>query len=224
MAKRKLTADDGFSPELVVGATFDGLFEIPHINPPRNIVTPEGFTPFSKRRYAPTDGEALCFFEMDTMFAEVLRNPHSYIDEFKAFPIFVPCDNSLYRDSPLVVQIANIYRSRATGHFYQYHGANVYPLIRWGDERTYTTCVWPEKVAFAGIERHSPVVISTYGCIQGKDNKYHFRAGLEAMMEELEPSLVLVHGPMPDKVFASVSQLSKFIQYPDWITRVKGGI
>ncbi len=223
MAKRKLTADDGFNPELVTGATFNGIFEIPHINPPNNIITPEGFTPFSKRRYTPTDKEALCFFEMDTVFADVLQNPHSYIDEFKAFPIFVPCDNSLYRDSPLVVQIANIYRSRAIGYFYQHHGANVYPLVRWGDERTYTTCSLPEKVAFTGIEHHSPVVVSTYGCIQGKENKRHFRAGLEAMINELKPSLILVHGCMPKEVFCDLPQQSVFIQYPDWITRVKGG-
>ncbi len=222
MVKRKLTADDGFNPELVAGATFDGIFEIPHIKPPQNIITPEGFTPFSKRRYAPTNDEALCFFEMDTVFADVFRNPYAYIDEFNAFPVFIPCDNSLYRDSPLAVQVSNVYRSRAIGHFYQQHGANVYPLVRWGDERTYTTCALPEKVAFAGIEHRSPVVISTYGCIRGRDNKYHFRAGLEAMLEELEPSLVLVYGSMPDEVFAGLSGKTIFRQFPDWISRVKG--
>jgi hypothetical protein len=220
--KHRLTADDGFNPELVTGATFEGIFEIPHINPPRDVMTLKGFTPFSKRRYAPTDSEALCFFEMDTIFADVLRNPYDYIDEFKSFPVFVPCDNSLYRDSPLAVQIANIYRSRAIGHFYQYHGLNVYPLVRWGDERTYTKCFLPEKVAFTGIEHNSPVVISTYGCIRGKENKYHFQAGLEAMLEELEPSLVIVYGSMPDKVFAGFANKSVFHHFPDWITRVKG--
>ena len=221
MRNRKLTADDGFNPELATGATFDGIFEIPHIDPPRHVLLPAGFTPFSKRKYVPTDNEALCFFEMDTVFADILRNPHAYIDEFKAFPLFIPSDNSLYRDSPLAVQIANIYRSRAIGHFYQRHGANVYPLVRWGDERTYTTCKLPEKVAFAGIEHHSPVVVSTYGCIRGKENKRHFRAGLEAMLDELEPSLVLVYGSMPDQVFADVSNRSEFIHYPDWTARMK---
>ena len=223
MAKYKITADDGFNSELVAGATFDGIFEIPHINPPKRIITPKGFTPFSKRKYAPTNCEALCFFEMDTIFSEVLRNPHAYIDEFKAFPVFVPCDNSLYRDSLLTVQIANIYRSRAIGRYYQDHGANVYPLVRWGDERTYTTCVLPEKVAFVGIERNSPVVISTYGCIQSKENKYHFQAGLEAMIETLEPSHVFVYGSMPDNVFSNVGNQSLFIQYPNWTSRMKAG-
>ena len=221
MVSSKTTMDDGFNPELVRGATFDGIFEIPCISPPKNIIRPEGFTPFSKRRYAPTKHEALCFFEMDTVFADVLRNPHAYIKEFNSFSIFVPCDNSLYRDSPLTVQIANIYRSRAIGHFYQAHGANVYPLVRWGDERTYTTCALPEKIAFAGIKHNSPVVVSTYGCIQGKENKYYFRSGLEAMIEELRPSLVLVHGSMPKEVFTAVENRSEFIQFPNWISRVK---
>lgn len=223
MPKTKLMADDGFNSELVKGATFDGIFEIPHINPPQSIITPEGLTPFSKRKYAPTSNEALCFFEMDALFADVVRNPQAYIDEFKVFPVFIPCDNSLYRDSPLTVQIANIYRSRAIGHFFQRRGANVYPLVRWGDERTYTSCILPEKIAFTGIEHRSPVVISTYGCIRGKDNKYHFRRGLEAMLEELEPPLVLVYGFMPESVFGDVMHRAEFVQYPDWVTRVKGG-
>lgn len=223
MANQKIMADDGFNPELVAGATFDGIFEIPHIHPPKHIITPEGFTPFSKRKHAPTNNEALCFFEMDIKFADVLRCPGAYIDEFNSFSIFIPTDNSLYRDSPLMAQISNIYRSRAIGHYYQYHGANVYPLVRWGDERTYTTCVLPEAVSFTGVERNSPVVISTYGCIRGKENKYHFKAGLEAMMDDLEPSLVLVHGPMPNSVFKNVLHYSTFLQLPDWITRVKGG-
>ncbi len=223
MTNRKITADDGFNSELVRGATFDGIFEIPRINPPKSIIRPAGFTPFSKRKYAPTNCEAICFFEMDTVFADVLRNPYTYIEEFNSFSVFVPSDNSLYRDSPLAVQVANIYRSRAIGHFYQNHGANVYPLVRWGDERTYTTCTLPEKVAFVGIEHNCPVVVSSYGCIQGKENKHHFRAGLEAMMNELEPSHVLVYGPMPEKVFAGVKGYSEFVQFPDWVSRVKGG-
>lgn len=78
-------------------------------------------------------------------------------------------------------------------------------------------------MAFTGIETNSPVVISTYGCIQGAENKRHFKAGLEAMVKTLEPSLVLVHGPMPEMVFSGVIDKSEFIQFPDWITRVKGG-
>ena len=56
----------------------------------------------------------------------------------------------------------------------------------------------PEKIAFSGVEKHSIVSVSTYGCIQAKEDKIYFKAGLEAMMETLEPEVVLVYGPMPE--------------------------
>lgn len=223
MPSHKARIDDGCNPELVHGATFDGILEIPHINAPTTIIRPDGFTPFTQRHRAPTSNEALSFFEFDVKFSDALANPERYIDVAQNFALFVPPDCSLYRDMPLALQVTNIYRSRAIGCYYQRHCANVYPLIRWGDERTYTGSVLPEPVAFLGVEKHSPVVVSTYGCIRSAENRKHFKAGLEAMVGYLEPSLVLVHGSMPDSVFADVISLSEFVQYPDWTTRMKGG-
>ena len=47
MLKNKI--DDGFNPELVYGAFFDGLLEIPHIKKPDNIIIPSELIPFSQR-------------------------------------------------------------------------------------------------------------------------------------------------------------------------------
>ncbi|MBQ8094277.1 MAG: DUF4417 domain-containing protein [Clostridia bacterium] len=44
--------------------------------------------------------------------------------------------------------------NRAIGHHLQQNGLYVVPNIRWGDERSYTTSVLPEKVAFLGVEKH----------------------------------------------------------------------
>lgn len=223
MPSHKACIDDGCNPELVRGATFDGVLEIPHINAPNAIIRPDGFTPFTQRHRAPTGNEALSFFEFDVKFSDALAHPGRYIDVAQSFAVFIPPDCSLYRDMPLVLQAANVYRSRAIGCFHQRHCANVYPLIRWGDERTYTDSVLPEPVAFLGVEKHSPVAVSTYGCIRGTENRKHFKAGLEAMVDYLKPSLVLVHGSMPTSVFADVLNRVELIQYPDWTTRMRGG-
>ena len=132
-------------------------------------------------------------------------------------------DCSLYRDAPLAVQITNVYRNRAIGSYYQRKGSYVIPQIRWGNEDTYTTKVLPEKVAFLGAEKHSIVSIGTYGCIQHADDKKHFKAGLEAMLETLEPEVVLVYGSMPDSVFKDYLHLTKFVQYDNWTKRRHGG-
>lgn len=132
-------------------------------------------------------------------------------------------DNSLYVDSPLTVQIANTYRSRAIGHYYQSRGYYVIPNVRWGDERSYTTCELPEKFAFLGLPKNSIVSIGTYGCCKSAEKQRQLRNGLIAMLNELEPEIVLVYGAMPDKVFKGLMDRTRFINYPDWTSVVKGG-
>ena len=95
------------------------------------------------------------------------------------------------------MQILNVYRNRAIGHSLQKQGAYVITNVRWGDERSYTTDVLPEKFAFLGAPKNSVVSVGTYGCVQSKENKYYFREGLEAILDELTPEVVLVYGSMP---------------------------
>lgn len=223
MRRIKANLDDGCNPELVAGATFALPLGIPIIKAPPQIIIPEGITPFSVRHRAPSFNEAIGFYEKDINFAEVLRSPQDYIDDFGRFKALISPDCSLYRDAPLTVQLANVYRNRAIGSYYQRRGQYVIPQIRRGNEYTYTTKYFPEKIAFIGAEMHSIVAIGTYGCFDGKENKYYFSAGLEAMMETLEPQIVLVYGSMPKKIFGQYMSYAKFVQYPDWTTRMHGG-
>lgn len=224
MNKRKAIIDDGMNPELVRGATFDGIFEIPMINAPSHILIPEGITPHLARNRSSNYKEALGFHEMDIDFSEVLIHPESFVEDFGRFAAMISPDCSLYRDAPLAVQIANVYRNRAIGSYYQRHGLYVIPQIRWGSEATYTTKVLPEKIAFLGAPQHSIVAIGTYGCISTKENKRHFKAGLEALLNTLQPKVVLVYGSMPDSIFADYLHETQFVQFTDWTKRQKGGL
>ena len=218
--KRKATIDDGMNPELIIGADFDGYLGIPIIKRPKEFVVPSNIIPFSKRHRDDDPQAAIGFCEMDTEFSDVLITPDEYIKEFQQRMLIAP-DCSLYRNAPLAVQIANIYKSRAIGHYYQTHGVNVTPMVRWGNELTYTTGVLPERVAFLGVEKRSIVAIGTYGCIRSRDDKYHFQAGLDAMMETLEPKIVLVYGSMPQKIFGAYADHAEFHQYDDWTSRMR---
>lgn len=211
----KATLDDGCDPELVRGAEFDGTLEIPIITPPKEIRIPSGFVPFSRRKEAGAN-DALCFFEKDPVFADVLIHPAAYTAEFRRFPYILPLDCSLYRDAPLAVQVTNIYRSRAVASYFQRCGCNVYPFVRWGNELTYTTQYFPERIAFLGLPHESIVCISTYGCIRSREDKYYFRSGLEAMLDALRPRTVLVYGAMPPAVFGRYLSCANFIPFPDW--------
>ena len=214
MLKNKI--DDGFNPELVSGAFFDGLLEIPHIKRSDKIIIPSALIPFSQRNRSDNYKEFVHFYEHDKNFATVLTATKEHLDCLKKFQGVISPDCSLYRDMPLVLQIANTYMNRAIGHYLQSKGLYVIPNIRWGDERSYTTIELPEKFAFLGVPKHSIVSIGTYGCIKSKENKIYFAEGLDAMLDELEPEVVLVYGGMPDSIFAKVKDRAKFVQYPDW--------
>ncbi len=216
---RKAVIDDGMNPELVAGSDFDGYSGIPVIKKPDKIIIPKRIIPFSKRNKAEDFEDAIASYEYDQCFADLLIHPDNYTDFLKQH-IFICPDCSLYRNAPYIVQAANVYRSRAIGSYFQRQGVYVIPQIRWGNSLTYTTEKFPEQVAFLGVEKRSIVAIGTHGCSRTRDDKYHLKAGLEAMLERVRPEVVLVYGPMPDPVFADLRHAAHFVQYPDWITYV----
>ncbi len=59
----------------------------------------------------------------------------------------------------------------------------VIPNVRWGDERTFSNIVLPEKIAFLGLPKHSILSVGTYGCIKSKEAKYYFKEGLKTMLD-----------------------------------------
>lgn len=222
MAKKiENLVDEGFRVSLVETAFFDGHHEIPHINGPDKIIIPSGMVPFSQRERSMNHQDFVCFYEHDINFREILTNTEEYVEDLKRFPGIITPDCSLYIDAPLCVQIADIYLNRAVGYYLSQQGIYTVPNVRWGDERTYTTIIFDEKVAFLGIDKHSIVSIGTYGQIRGKEDKRYFREGLVAMLKELEPEVVLVYGPMPDSIFTGLKDRTRFVVYPDWITRKK---
>lgn len=220
-ARNAAVLSDGCNPELVKGAEFDGVFEMPIIKRPKKFIIPDGLVPFSKMEKSDKKRVAVCEYENDREFRDLLINPDEYISVLKQYQGFIAPDCSVYRDMPLALQITNIYRSRAIGYCFQKHGVYVIPCVRWGDDRTYTTRFLPERVAFNGVERHSIVSVGSYGQLKDKVNRYYFEAGLEAMMEELEPEIVLVYSKLPEDIKNKYDKV-KFVEYPDYTSTVRG--
>lgn len=150
----------------------------------------------------------------------MLAHPNEYVEILKQYEGFISPDCSIYRDMPLSLQITNIYRNRAIGYCFQKHGVYVIPCVRWGDDRTYTTKFLPEKIAFLGIEKHSIVSVGSYGQLKNRVNRYYFEAGMDSMMEELEPEIVLVYSKMPDEIKEKYFK-TQFVEYEDWTSIVR---
>lgn len=223
MTHKKAIIDDGFCPQLIEGAKLDGIFEIPHINCPKAFRIPNFIIPFSQINRGIQETDAIGFFEFDVFFADILRNPDLYIDTFKKYFTVITLDCSIYRDMPFAAQVANTYRNRALGYYFQKNGVYTVPLIRWGDERSYTKMFHSECLAFQGVDKHSIYAVSSYGCLKKREDKYYFQAGLNALMEELEPKILLAYGSDSPKIYGPYEKYVKIIHYPDWISLQKGG-
>jgi len=136
------------------------------------------------------------FFIDDYRFEVVWNRPHKTLPPFQRFNITFTPDWSLYIDYPLAVQIWNTYRNRWCGAWWQKNGVQgVVPSVGWSDERSY-------DFAFCGIEKGSPVAISTLG-IREKEfwisgNWDRFRQGYEEMIRRIEPGMVFCYGPLPE--------------------------
>ena len=221
--KRKANLDDGCGPELVVGAEFDGIFDIPIVEPPSSILIPSGMTPYSRAGRDSTGNEMCVFFEKDSEFADVLIDPDACLRKIGHFPAIAQVDCSLYVDMPLSAQITNVYRSRAIASYWQRQGANVWPLARWGDERTYTTDYFPQPLAFAGIRHRSPVVVGAYGVRKHRDDLRHFCEGFEALINYVAPSIVLVYGRSRRDLYGHLRSKTEIHEYEDWTRRMRAG-
>ena len=218
--------DDGFKPELIQNARLDGLLGIPSIDREWEIKIPEYLVPYSRLKYCTKSNKFCCFYEMDINFTEVISDPmnESVLEKLSGCAGIVTPDCSVYVNAPLCVQMMSIYRSRAIGAYLQSRGIYTIANVRWGDDRTYTTKVLPEPIAFLGVPKHSIVSIGTYGAMKDPKVRQFFREGLVAMLDYLKPQTVLVYGPMPKNVFGDLLDRTKFVQYDDWTKMRHGGL
>ena len=206
--------DDGLRPELLEQAFYDGIFEIPHLEPITNIVEPAGLVPFSKRKLA--KNRFVHYYEHEAHYQKFTNHPEHFLNELSLHPGVISPDNSILVEAPLCAQIANLFISRRNASFLQRNGIFQIPNVRWGDERTFTTVELPEAIAFVGIPHNSIVSIGTYGCCQTQDEKRLMHLGIIEMLKILRPLVVVVYGSMPKDVFSDLPYEPKFLRFDNW--------
>lgn len=182
---------DVFKSYLVRTAEYETELEIPVIEAEEKL--PERLISFSSSISSKDYGAWIHFYEDDANFERLWNNPQKYLPILKKFAGVILPDFSLYRDMPLVMQYWNIYRSRAIGHWLQENGIHVIPNIRFGDERTY-------KVCCAGIPKKSVISIGSHGCIKLRNERHYFEKGLDFVINNLEPKVIIIYGALPDTI------------------------
>lgn len=158
------------------------------------------------------------FYEFDYLFERVWRNPRRYLPVLKRFNGVILPDFSVYRDMPFVMQLWNIYRSRAIGFWLQANGVKVIVNVRWGDKRTYRICC-------DGVSRGGSIAVGTNGSIGSIEDKRYFAEGLKAVVKRVSPSCIVVYGSAPDDVFAAYRDEGiEIVQFDCETTTVHKGV
>lgn len=202
----KTILDDGFQSYLTDGAFLVGTPGIPMLMDLRNASIPNGLIPFSKARTCKDKRNYVHFYMHDKEFSRVLTATNKYLDDLKQYDGVITPDCSMLIHQAPCLQQANTYMNRAVGFYFQKNGIPVIPNIRWSDESSFDYC-------FLGVPKHSIVSVSTHGCIQRPEQRLMFKIGMEAMISELDPLAVLVHGRMPDDIFGGFIDRVDLHQY-----------
>lgn len=129
----------------------------------------------------------LHFYLEDYMFEGVWNKPTIYINKLKQFGAVMQPDFSLYTDMPKPMQQWNHYRKQWIASYWQLNGIKVIPTICWSDEQSFDFC-------FEGVPKNSVVTTSYFGCAGNEEYYNLFLKGYLKMMEELQPSLILLYG------------------------------
>lgn len=137
------------------------------------------------------------FYIDDYQFERVWNRPEDYTEILKQYECILTPDFSLYLDMPMPMKIWNIYRSRQIGQYYQKQGIKVIPTISWAEKETFDFC-------FEGIPKGSIVSISTIGVKKNKEALKIWTEGVDAMIQAIEPSTILVYGGKLDYNYGDI--------------------
>lgn len=166
----------------------DGEYRIPRLMPTDVQVAGDEFIGFNYALTTKNPQDKIVHFYLDDyQFARVWDSPDRYVPILKRFKAVHTPDFSMYTDFPKAVQIYNFYRSMWCGAYWQEHGLNVIPTVKWSDEDSLSWC-------FDGMPRRAVVSVSTIGCMKQGIPKQLFLTGWEAMMDYLNPSKILLFG------------------------------
>jgi len=183
---------DVFHAFMVSDAEYDGEYEFPILSPTYKI--PNRLIAFSKALKTKDYDQWVHFYEDDALFERVWNQPRKYLPILKRFNGVILPDFSLYRDMPLVMQIWNIYRSRAFGYWLQSQGVDIIINIRYGDERTYL-------ISCDGVPRNCVIAIGTHGTMKNLADRHYLLQGLENVVKKLHPTDIVIYGTAPEKYF-----------------------
>lgn len=186
----------------------EGFYQIPKIKGESELRPVETWMRFSDAvTRKPKEGTGVHFFERDAEFERIWSRPDAYIPLLGRVSVVASPDFSLYTDMPVAMQIYNHYRKHWIGSYLQEHGITVIPTIAWSTKESLAWC-------FDGEPSGSIVAVSSKGTQrQGKEARALFLYGFDAMLERMNPSMILMDGSIPQGLKGNIIRLPAVYDY-----------
>lgn len=197
--------EDVFGAYLLDNTKFDGYYDIPTVNTPENIHLPSKLVSYSELTNVECDKFTFChFYQKDYTFDGRNGIWNSLIQNLqfkkgfnlekldKVYAVICP-DFSTYYDMPRIMQIWNVYRSRAVGCSLAKLGYFVVPNVRWTDNKSY-------NYSFSGLQYGGVVAVSTLGCLRANADNKLFYSGLKELIKRVRPSCMIIYGSLAKKI------------------------
>lgn len=191
----RVRTDNAYNLDIIDHDKVDGFYQMPIIECDNYI--PERILPFNYALSSNEHNYGIHFYIDDYQFERVWNNPNQYVDALYKYDCIFSPDFSLYVDMPMAMKIWNVYRSRLIGQFYQSCGIKVIPTLSWCEKETFEFC-------FDGVEKGSIVSVSTIGVKRDHEALQIWKDGVNAMIEHIKPSLILVYGGKIDFDYGDV--------------------
>lgn len=206
---------DSFQAFLVDGANFTENEEYPIIEewmiptiPPNRIIT---FSEAINYR-GDLSNYYVCFYAQDETFERIRKNPKKYNSFFKRCAGLIGFDFSIHSDMPIIKQKSQMNDNLCLTYYYGKQGNKVIPNLRCGVDE-----LLPEFLA--AIPKHSLVAVGTYGFIKEKHQKVEWYCFIENIVNELEPSGIIVYGSLTKDIVDDFGNVTNFYLYDSWSVR-----
>ncbi len=143
---------------------------------------------------APEDS-GMSFYCNDSGFIPILNNPQGYVEKLRKYYCVIGIDPSPYDNMPLVVQKSQIFNNLAITYYYGSQGLKIIPNVRLGNNETIG--------ALSAYPKGTLIAIGTHGFTHKLENRKIFKEQISIVVEELQPSGIIVYGPASEYVFES---------------------
>ena len=210
--KHKLV-EDSFQSYLVNGAKFTTTEEYPIIRSDMiSTKIPDSIMPFEKAINYKGDlsNTFICTYEKDCTFERIRRNPSKYVNFFKRTAGIIGFDYSIHSDMPIIKQKSQMNDNLSLTYFYANQDIPAIPNLRCGD-------IELQKEFFEAIPKKKLVSVGVHGFHKYKFEKYEWLCFLEDVIQELEPSGIIVYGHLNEQLYDQQKEKTQFHLYDPWI-------